>query len=637
MSKSCLRFDCAAEELLRINSISSRVLDPSQGALDSKLVEENSHVIKTGYKCFLSLLDDLQANGIIVSRKGLILDFMARHSFLEFLQLTEEWELAFLSQLTGCKSNDTNETQDVTARYYNVYVSSRTRSATSLFGALRQMAKLLKKLRINRSDLEASLTEQLIADDASLNDAIDFSEMRGVIVQMNRIIKRWTSKMDLSFLPFRHGTGAVANKAPSSGSLQWKDDVTFIDPKIAIAARLTGTSMPRINSGVDVLPSKQVFVPKTAKTLRGICEESVSRQFFQQGVMRYWYDYIYHDRFLREHFPIHDQTVNQNLAQLGSWSGSLATLDLSKASDTVSWKLVKQLFHGTVLYPWMIATRAQSCKYQDGRILPLNKYAPMGSALCFPTEGTVFGAAIQYVIEDFERRFPVHSMCENWSVYGDDMVVPTEIADAVVLLLTRLGFIVNRDKSYSVGPFRESCGKDFLFGVDVTPFYVRDVHLQGKKLTPNEQDRLIQYANHCFLRGYSSMRKFFLSDLMKSDLKFKSRECYDRVLFSRPGIPSCVWTDFPEPPKGSRFNRDLWRLEVRALVIKTQVEQRCIEASNPLALYRSLIELEWGRPHRIYFYDQSSNAEKGELESDLYRKQRTCWGLRSVSISDLDY
>jgi hypothetical protein len=103
-----------------------------------------------------------------------------------------------------------------------------------------------------------------------------------------------------------------------------------------------------------------------------------------------------------------------------------------------------------------------------GEILRTKKFAPMGSALCFPVECIIFAAIVEYAI-DRAGDPPKRSL---YCVYGDDIVVETEYAEGVISALEEFGFTVNRDKSfYTITHlnFRESCGGEFLFGDDVAP------------------------------------------------------------------------------------------------------------------------------------------------------------------------
>jgi hypothetical protein len=104
----------------------------------------------------------------------------------------------------------------------------------------------------------------------------------------------------------------------------------------------------------------------------------------------------------------------------------------------------------------------------NGEAVALRKFAPMGSALCFPVECIIFSAIVEWAIGQAHGS-PNHS---NYCVYGDDIVVETEYAPYVIEALEEYGFKVNTDKSYYTLTrlnYRESCGGEFVFGEDVTP------------------------------------------------------------------------------------------------------------------------------------------------------------------------
>jgi hypothetical protein len=63
--------------------------------------------------------------------------------------------------------------------------------------------------------------------------------------------------------------------------------------------------------------------------------------------------------------------------------------------------------------------------------------------------------------------------CDQLSVYGDDIIAPAAARTKLQAVLQELGFTVNTEKSYSDGPFRESCGKDYFKGFDIRPFYLK--------------------------------------------------------------------------------------------------------------------------------------------------------------------
>jgi hypothetical protein len=184
------------------------------------------------------------------------------------------------------------------------------------------------------------------------------------------------------------------------------------------------------------------------------------------------------------------------------------TIDLSSASDSVSWSLVKRIFPPKVL-KHLLATRTKTVKTPGGELVELNKFAPMGSALCFPIQCTVFSAVVilagilyRWGIEEcqpdllsgldvsnlIQRTFRTSLLdvsedhrLQAFFVYGDDIICDSRITSNVVDLLRALGFRVNIGKSYT-GPslFRESCGIFAFNGIDVTPLVCKT-----KPLTEN--------------------------------------------------------------------------------------------------------------------------------------------------------
>jgi hypothetical protein len=58
-------------------------------------------------------------------------------------------------------------------------------------------------------------------------------------------------------------------------------------------------------------------------------------------------------------------------------------------------------------------------------------------------------------------------------VFGDDIIVPREYVLSVVDELHTFGYVVNVGKSYWTGRFRESCGREYYDGHDVSIVKVR--------------------------------------------------------------------------------------------------------------------------------------------------------------------
>jgi len=58
------------------------------------------------------------------------------------------------------------------------------------------------------------------------------------------------------------------------------------------------------------------------------------------------------------------------------------------------------------------------------------------------------------------------------SVFGDDLIYDKEMHETVLRVFPKLGLVINEDKTFAEGGFRESCGYDYYHGVDVRPFHL---------------------------------------------------------------------------------------------------------------------------------------------------------------------
>lgn len=217
---------------------------------------------------------------------------------------------------------------------------------------------------------------------------------------------------------------------------------------------------------------KVVTVPKSYKTRRVIAEEQCYRQTVMYGF------FLQLDRCIERatgkygtagRVTLHDQTRNQKMAREGSVSGKYATIDLSAASDSVLATLVRQTFPAPIVQEWD-AWRSDYALI-DGKKALLHLYSTMGSRLTFPIETILFWAIACVAVEEAALLLEQPFTVDDISVYGDDCVVPTWSYDTFVDFLEMLGFIVNNDKSFYDGVFRESCGCDYYAGYDISSKY----------------------------------------------------------------------------------------------------------------------------------------------------------------------
>lgn len=233
------------------------------------------------------------------------------------------------------------------------------------------------------------------------------------------------------------------------------------------------------------------FVPKTAKTHRAIAVEPLLNGFVQKGIDAYIRELLKHSRY---RIDLSDQTKNQRWAKWGSLEAMrdpFVTLDLSAASDSISIALVRHLLPPE----WFVllnATRSPSFLL-NGVVRRYEKFCSMGNGFCFPLETLLFAAIAGACYKVMGQRPQI-------SVYGDDIIVRQNIALLVTEMLNYVGFKVNREKSFYHGPFRESCGADWVRGRDVTPVYMRK---RVDSLT-----KLINFHNSLYFKCFGSAQQF---------------------------------------------------------------------------------------------------------------------------------
>lgn len=255
-------------------------------------------------------------------------------------------------------------------------------------------------------------------------------------------------------------------------------------------------------------------VPKNAKTDRTIAIEPEGNMLLQLGVGRFLKGRL----LSRAGIDLYDQSINQRLAHAGSVDDSIATLDLENASNSVSIGCVRALLPAA----WFGLLDDLRSHFGDFRgstwakarvgkgLWRYSMFSSMGNGFTFELESLIFWALSSSVVELY---------CgddQPLSVYGDDIIVPKRSAGHVVEVLAFFGFNVNNEKSFVSGPFRESCGKHYFRGVDVTPFYI---------------DEPINRLHHIFLLG---------NQLRRWAARATSSVCDPRYLGAYRRIVSCV-------------------------------------------------------------------------------------------------
>jgi len=328
-----------------------------------------------------------------------------------------------------------------------------------------QVIQAFQKTEDDLLNMAPKLAElQLAADADTSNRRFRFNPKRqlDVIREARILLSKVFSNFDFTDIVPRHGPGAVATRQKLWDKFRFTNvssrirkhfpiDAYFYASLGHVCDRLDGLSA--IND--EDLPARVILVPKDSRGPRLISCEPVDFQWIQQGISRRLVQHIEELSLTRFNVFFTDQTPNQCGALLGSRTGRYATLDLKEASDRVSCGLVRLLFPSHVSEILLESARSTSTTLPSGKIIRLEKFAPMGSALCFPILALTIWSILTAATSDADTQ-------ESILVYGDDVIVPTAFAANAIEQLESFGLKVNRDKSCTGGLFRESCGKDAL-------------------------------------------------------------------------------------------------------------------------------------------------------------------------------
>lgn len=403
----------------------------------------------------------------------------------------------------------------------------------------------------------ASLTNFKQVDDEVRSTVLRSSD--GLVRRARMYLTEVFSTLDLSRIDPKHGPGAVADKATFAGKYKWSSipqrlaNVYPIDAHFyASPGHLCDSLQGFLDMSSSEPRARVILVPKDSRGPRVISAEPKELQWIQQGMMRAMVKHIEANPLTRGSVNFTDQSPNRDAALEGSIDGRYATLDLKEASDRISLQLVQRIWpRDTVKY--LLAARCRYTCLPNQETVRLAKYAPMGSALCFPVLAMSIWALLR------ASGIPKDSIL----VYGDDVIVPREVARYAMNTLEDAGLKINVSKSCTSGLFRESCGMDAYNGVDVTPVRLRTVWSDSPSAGPYSS--FVAYANEFYHRGYSAVASLLATRLVS--VYGPIRTCDKDTLPGYPCFSFCIEQTAPQPK--ARYNPHLQRLEYRVLVEKT--------------------------------------------------------------------
>jgi hypothetical protein len=413
----------------------------------------------------------------------------------------------------------------------------------------------------------------------------------------------------------RHGPGAVSTRerhskkymfsqVPSRVTEYWPLDAYFYASLGHVCDEIQ--SLQAIDDGES--PAKVILVPKDSRGPRLISCEPLSLQWIQQGLMELIVQRVESCALVRYNVSFTDQARNQRGAILGSLRGKYATLDLEEASDRVTVGLVRLLIPEP-LRGAILASRSLSTQLPSGQVITLEKFAPMGSALCFPIMALIIWALLTAVADEDVR--------ESILVYGDDVVVPTTYVGHAIERLEAFGLKINRAKSCTSGLFRESCGMDALSGANVTPVRFRTVWSPSP--CPSSYVSWIAYANSCYERRYFDTYDYIVSCL---GTLYKVLRQDEKPRFA--AVPSLYEVPEQYKPRVSRINQNLQKRQWKVRGVRSVKRREEIPGWNKLLRFFA----EANRRSPIVFNTTNSRCQElGAIQSPFsaseYTERRT--------------
>lgn len=385
---------------------------------------------------------------------------------------------------------------------------------------LRQVCFLCYKLEV---PYESSLVEACVNKFVSVDSSLPThgghlcSAQRRIIAVSRALCQGVVGSFDpLNIIP-GHGPGEVATGEKPSEKFKFTRRYEALDELynfeeyfLASFSHYADTAEGNVLHLQDVYRGEEysclAVVPKDSRGPRLIAMEPLEYMWLQQGIKKGLYDLIESHDLTQGHVNFTDQKINRDLALLASTQSSLVTLDMSDASDRVSMWLIEQLYEGTELLSALRATRSSRVKLPSGEFQVYKKFAPMGSALCFPIEALTFWAlavACMHVCLDV----PILLARKLIWVYGDDIICRNELVESLFKHFPAFGLKFNEAKCCVSGRFRESCGMDAFAGEDVTPIRVKALPPRSRK-DANSIVAYLDQSNLFWSRGYYSIANF---------------------------------------------------------------------------------------------------------------------------------
>jgi hypothetical protein len=192
--------------------------------------------------------------------------------------------------------------------------------------------------------------------------------------------------------------------------------------------------------------------------------------------------------------------------------------------------------------------------WTDGTVKKYHKFTSMGNGFCFPLETLIFASICHAAYKE-------SNLTQDFRVYGDDIIVRQSVVHRVLELLRHFGFTPNSRKTFTSGPFRESCGTDWHCGVNVRPIFL-DNPLDSLERVFGFHNQSLRRES--YVTNYFEQIREYLYEMVPTCLRFASdydpayvrKDVLNPEIWEKAGmtVDGAFWVPF-DVYMGSRFTR----------------------------------------------------------------------------------